>query len=551
MSRKFRETIRNCEAMAIDERADLLDLLFAEPIVPNEEKEGAVVVTIHGPLEHHACGYGDSYEQIRLRFGEALESEAECIILRIDSPGGVVSGLNQAVYDMTRAKKNMGKHVIVYVDELCASAAYALACVGDEIIIPPSGIAGSVGVISTMCDQVKADEKAGLNFVTITSGARKDDGHPHTAISDEAVAVEQRRVDRLAKQFFAIVKKARGIDPAPLQAGIFLGAEAVAKGIADEVMGWEELLVDIREVYGSGNAVAQPGTAPDGDADMLKQKALIKRLAAESDPKKRTALAAQLSTLMAGTKKTYKKMEEEETEETDDEEEEEGNDTDREEESEEDDMPGDEPDKDDKKESKKAKKSAKAKAPFEEEESSEEEEEKAEAEDEEEKAESEEEEEEALLSAVLGNTKGRRAERARGALAALIADAKRGRRADAQVRKLSAKAERDALFAMVDERLAKRHITRSEAKWLKTQPKATVDSFLKTRKSPIVLTDEDAQTPPAAGSGIDPTQIGASEIGPKQMAVLEAASRGSGVPLETLIKQYKPTLPNGIKLGGN
>ena len=145
------------------------------------------------------------------------------------------------------AAQNNGVRVISYVDELTASAAYALACVAEEIYLPPSGIAGSVGVISTMCDQTQADEMAGLRYVTITSGARKADGHVHVAISDEAIAAEEVRVGELAEQFFALVEKARGIDARPLQANIYLAADAVSAGLADGVFGWHELTHALRE----------------------------------------------------------------------------------------------------------------------------------------------------------------------------------------------------------------------------------------------------------------------------------------------------------------
>ena len=362
--RKFREKLRHCEALAVQESADLLDILMADPIRDNEEIDGTVVVHIMGALEHRDCGYGDSYEQIRVRFGEAIEAAQKCVILRIDSPGGVVSGLNQAVYDMQRVKKHAGIPVYVYVDELCASAAYAIACVADEIFIPPAGIAGSIGVISTMCDQVAADKKDGLNFVTITSGKRKADGHPHVTISEDAVAAEKVRVKELASQFFAIVKKARGIDAKGLEAAIFTGKDAVSAGVADEVMGWEELLAQIGLAH-SENVVSRSTRSDSGVSDYSQEEAMALRLSAliektkaaikAAKPADRKSLQAKLSRLEATAadlradyKKTVKKSEEteEETDPVDDEEEEGGggNDTDREE----DDMPGDEPDDDDK-----------------------------------------------------------------------------------------------------------------------------------------------------------------------------------------------------------
>lgn len=548
--KKFREALRNGEALAIKHnpndakrsRADILDMLFGEPVRPNEYREECTIMYIHGPLEQRDCGYGDSYELIRKRFGEALAAKPECIVIRIDSPGGVVAGLNQCVYDMIRAKKANGKHVIVYVDELMASAAYAIGGgVADEVFIPPSGITGSIGVISTMFDTTGADEKAGFNFVTITSGDRKADGHPHQPLEDAAVAAERDRVEKLAAQFFRIVKRSRGVDAAPLQAGLFLGKDAVKAGLADDVMGWERLLVDVKEVYGSGNgtsATAQNGTQ---EADMLKLKAMIKRvsaqLAEEKDANKRAKLAAQLGAFQAtlvAMKKTYKKVSEEETEESDDhedeEESEEGNETDREE----DDMPGDDPDKDKDKD----------------EEDEEEEEASAASEEEEEdetppkkdgkkakkSASEEEEEDETPEDKEAFSSPGKRA--------ALLAKARAFDVMQSDVATLKKKSVKDERASVIKQAREANRITAKHAKMLATKKLSFVKDFLALHTTPMVFSGEEP------GSIPDDTgpRMGANGDIPRDiMKQFEAASQASkgAVTVDQLVADYKKSLNGG------
>lgn len=546
-NKKFREALRNGEALAIKHnpkdakrsRADILDLLFGEPVCPNEYREECTIMYIRGPLEQRDCGYGDSYELIRKRFGEALKAKPECIVIRIDSPGGVVAGLNQCVYDMIRAKEASGKHVIVYVDELMASAAYAIGGgVADEVFIPPSGIAGSIGVISTMFDTTGADEKAGFNFVTITSGERKADGHAHQPIEDDAVAAERDRVMKLAAQFFRIVKRSRGIDAAPLQAGIFLGRDAVKAGLVDDVMGWERLLVDIGEVYGSGNGTSAPAQSGTNEADMLKLKAMIERtekaLAGEKDPKKRAQLAAQLGAFQATSeamKKTYRKTEEEETEESDDhdeedEEESEGNDTDREE----DDMPGDEPEKkddeeeeeeDDSPEKKSSKKAKKAKA------SEEEEEDDTPDKD----AEDEEPEKEAF------STPGKRA--------ALLSKAKAYDALQGRVATIEKKTIKDERASLIKEARESHRITAKHARMLSTKKLSFVKDFLAMHTHPMVLSGEDPEsipddTGPRTSHGDIPRDV------MRQFEAASQASKGT-VTVDQLVADYKKTLNGGAR----
>ncbi len=322
---------------------------------PANDRCGSVeVVHVRGSLDHHV-GACDSYEAILARVDAAFvglgrdddgdytvdRGEPSAVVLRIDSPGGVCSGLNETVFALRRMAMAAGIPLIAYVDELAASAAYALACACSEIILPPSAIAGSIGVISGMYDQTAADEKMGVRFVTLKSGARKDDGHPHVPLSDAALNAEQRRVDRLAKQFFAIVASARPLTAAEVegyQAGIFLGKEVVTKGLADALMGWDEMIDALSEMGAEKKPLAKVGQAESGvvspraplgakgeSMSLVALNALVKRataaVASEKDPEKKKALSATLATYTASLE-AYKKekhsIEKTETEEGDD-----------------------------------------------------------------------------------------------------------------------------------------------------------------------------------------------------------------------------------------
>jgi ClpP class serine protease len=546
---RFRERIRNREALAIQADLDVLALM-CEVSPPNQDIDGVQVVHIRGPLEHHISPHGDSYEALRLRFGDALKAKPKAVVLRIDSPGGLVSGLNQAVYDMRRAAKNEGVPVYAYVDELCASAAYALACVAEEIVIPPSGIAGSVGVISTMCDQTAANEQAGLRYVTLTSGARKADGHVNVPISEDAIKAEQARVDDLAGQFFRIVKTARGIDAKPLEANIYMGMYAVEAGLADVVMGWEELMVmlhdgeytDPRQTQRvdtqsqKSNTVARvgkrvshsasrPRMARDTRTNMLKIQALITStraaLQAEKDASKRVALRAQLDAFMStlsALKSPYpagKKAEKYEDEE------EGGNETDREE----DDMPGDEPSKKD--------------LPADEEEEEEEGDDKPDMEEEEEegddmKDEEEEEEEAKALAALIRGLKGRARAEAQGKLAALVAKARRADAMAADVSALKRAEMQRAKASLIEKKLAGGYITKRAAKDLSNKSLAFVRSYLAMQTTKLYNRAGDELAAPVPGG-----HAGAFSAEQERMFAQAAAASNGKITVEQLKQQFR------------
>lgn len=478
--------------------------------VPNQRRGSVAIVNIRGGLDHHADSHSDNYEAIYQRIieakGEATdedgdEPEAESdppdtVMLAIDSPGGVVSGLNEFVAKLRALfPKRGGPRLVAYVNQMAASAAYAIACGCHEIIAPREAIVGSVGVISTMASQAGADKKMGLDYRLITSGARKADGHPHQPISDAAIAAERGRVDKLAGDFFKLVSKARSrsIDHVRgLDAGIFLGPDARRQGLVDSVMYLdaavealdakatkkpkteaagnetdrrERISLDSQRHDKSRSDTSSGGTdrptakgAPmpvQLDALITKTKAAI---AAETDPAKILALTSDL----AAYAKAAKDCDDEDEDEEDDDEE-----------------------KKSKKSSKASAKTAPAGA-------------KKAAKKEEKKSEEDEEEEEeakkaaappATLSALLGGLSGSALE---GRLTAIIEKAEAYDALSADVAQMKADTVKSKRNALIDEAVAQRRITRHQAGELRTKKLAYVEQFLQMHPKALVNLDEES-----------------------------------------------------------
>lgn len=320
---------------AIKRDADGFFLTMGPPPPDNEMVGSVAIVHIRGALSHYRTDSGDSYEAIVGRVEAALKEQPSAVVFRIESPGGLVSGLNEAVLRLRKMSRDSGVRFISYVDEMAASAAYALSCACEEILAPPSAIVGSVGVISTLASMARKDAAEGIDYRIITSGARKADGHLHMPISDAAVAAERTRNAELAKQFFALAGKARGMAPKALealQANIYLAKRAKAVGLIDDVMSYDDVVLALgtgaKSVDpGTGNktdrraksdpkldktaglgpeSVAQPGTLEAGtpheaEPMAVKLEALIKKTEAAlelaTDPKKRRALTGELAML--------------------------------------------------------------------------------------------------------------------------------------------------------------------------------------------------------------------------------------------------------------
>lgn len=220
--------------------------LFDDPSPVAVERMGPLaIIPIRGALEQRASWCGAGYDEIVSAFAAACATDAATIVLDIDSCGGVVAGCFAAVREMRRQAELAGKAVVAYARENACSAAYALATVGGYIALPDTGTVGSVGVIGVVDDYTAAMAKEGIRVTVLTSGARKADGNPMTETTPEAVATLQATIDTLAAVFFGLVADRRPLSAAQvkgLEAGVFLGQDAVDAGLADEVVAFTDLL---------------------------------------------------------------------------------------------------------------------------------------------------------------------------------------------------------------------------------------------------------------------------------------------------------------------
>lgn len=234
--------------LALDQRAFGMVLMAAPAPPENEEHEGAQVVTIRGPLMHHADPLCDNYDAIRARVVEALSKGPKALVLRIDSPGGLVAGCFELANDIERLSEAAKVPVLAYVEGQACSAAYALACAAESVHVSATAAIGSIGIIDALVDATKADAAMGIRYTLVASGARKTDGNPHAETSEDAVKASKARVDTLAEVFFDFVATSREIDaskPRALEASVVHGVEAKSLGLADEVGSFNQMLASL------------------------------------------------------------------------------------------------------------------------------------------------------------------------------------------------------------------------------------------------------------------------------------------------------------------
>jgi len=169
----------------------------------------------------------------RFREDDAIRA----VVLRIDSPGGVV-GPSQEIYREVR-RTGLEKVVIASMGAVAASGGYYVAAGARGIVANPGTITGSIGVIIEYTNFRSLLDKIGLTPVVIKSGEYKDLGSPLRPMSDQERAILQSFADQTRDQFVRAVAEGRQMEIEAVDrladGRIFNGAQAEAEGLVDRL----------------------------------------------------------------------------------------------------------------------------------------------------------------------------------------------------------------------------------------------------------------------------------------------------------------------------
>ena len=174
----------------------------------------------------------------------AKDRAVNSVVLVMDSPGGEAGGM-KATADAVAAVRNGGKRVIAVVDDMAASAAYGIASAADEIWISQTSTLGSIGVVLVHMDHSGELQLAGVRPTIIKAGAKKATGNPFQALSQDDIAELAGLVAQHYDAFLKTVADGRGRKltakaARATEAAVFVGQDAIARGLADRMGTVEE-----------------------------------------------------------------------------------------------------------------------------------------------------------------------------------------------------------------------------------------------------------------------------------------------------------------------
>ena len=290
------------------------------PLSYSRTDQGVAIVPLVGSFVNRGAYIGASsglisYEGVAHQLRQAgADPKVRAVILDLESGGGQAIG----AFETARVVRDLAaaKPVTAVVNGMACSAAYAIASAASRIITTESGISGSIGVVLLHVDRDAAMAQAGLKPTFIHAGAHKVDGNPYQALPDAVRDKMQAEIDTLMSMFVGCITAGRkNLTEAAVratEARTFMGAEAVAAGLADEVGSFESALADL-----SGGRTRQVRRAPqntplpssrstkkmdeDEQAIRADERARIKSItsAPEARGRERQALALAVSTSLS------------------------------------------------------------------------------------------------------------------------------------------------------------------------------------------------------------------------------------------------------------
>lgn len=172
----------------------------------------------------------------------ANDSSISAIILRVDSPGGTVTGAEAIWYEVNRIANTLKKPIIVSMGTLAASAGYQIAAPATKIVANPGTITGSIGVATGKLSIKEAAAEFGINLRQIKTAKHAGMWSMAEEFSPEEWANMQKDLDHYYDIFLKKVADGRHLSldktRAIAKGQVWTGKQAKEIGLVDELGGF-------------------------------------------------------------------------------------------------------------------------------------------------------------------------------------------------------------------------------------------------------------------------------------------------------------------------
>ena len=223
---------------------------YIERLRPNplEQEEGndpkIAIVYVEGAI---VDGWGDDGTSVggdeiarRIRKIRKNKDDYKAVVLRINSPGGSVSGSEAILFELIRTRE-AGLPVVVSMGPVAASGGYWIATASDKILAGSQTITGSIGVFGILPNIKELASTYGLNWDRVKTNSSSDIFSVARPKTDKELEVIQEYVNLTYARFLELVGESRKLDVGEVgnlaEGRVWTGREAYEKGLVDRLGG--------------------------------------------------------------------------------------------------------------------------------------------------------------------------------------------------------------------------------------------------------------------------------------------------------------------------
>jgi serine protease SohB len=198
-------------------------------------------------LEFDGDTHASEVEELRHTITAVLEvarPELDTVMLKLESPGGMVHAYGLAASQLARLRKHK-IHLTICVDKVAASGGYMMACIADKLIAAPFAYIGSIGVLVQLPNVHRLLKDNKVDFEMITAGEYKRTLTTFGENTEKDREKVQEEVDEMHQLFKDFIHEYRpALDVGAVATGeVWSGTQALTKGLIDEVDTSDEWVV--------------------------------------------------------------------------------------------------------------------------------------------------------------------------------------------------------------------------------------------------------------------------------------------------------------------
>jgi protease-4 len=228
--------------------------IFTEEVIQAGPRTAKIaVITVQGIIDDEQAQ--DVYKQIK---SARWDKRVKGLIIRVNSPGGTISGSDQICNEIRKYRKDEGKPAVAFMRGVAASGGYYVSVGCDQIVAEPTAITGSIGVIAGyFVIQQLLEEKLGIQPVIFKSGEKKDWPSLFQPVTEEQRQyIQDKLINPAYNRFVQVVAEGRRevltlADVKRLADGsIYSAEEALSEKLIDKIGYIDEAVEQVKLLAG-------------------------------------------------------------------------------------------------------------------------------------------------------------------------------------------------------------------------------------------------------------------------------------------------------------